>query len=126
MSKVKTSRLIQKAVISGSNQAISIKGTGYEFEPLIVVVTKNVNTILSFDLNKFDNPNGTFEIASPDTGNNLTTFKGKKGIVKVNATFSASGIYSIIKDGNIVGGVVIVDDLINADLEKIRKNYISG
>jgi len=126
LSKVKTSRLIQKAVISGSNQAISIKGTGYEFEPLIVVVTKNVNTILSFDLNKFDNPNGTFEIASPDTGNNLTTFKGKKGIVKVNATFSASGIYSIIKDGNIVGGVVIVDDLINADLEKIRKNYISG
>jgi len=34
---------------------------------LIVVATKNVNTILSFDLYEFDNPDGTFEIAAPDT-----------------------------------------------------------
>ena len=126
LSKVETSRLIQKAVISGSNQALSIKGTGYEFEPLIVVAKKNVNIILSFNLNKFDNPNGTFEITAPDTGNTLVTFKGEKGTVKVTTTFSASGIYSIIKNGNIVGGVVIVDDLKNADLEKIRKDYIGG
>ncbi|MBU3090531.1 sulfite exporter TauE/SafE family protein [Clostridium sp. CF011] len=125
-SKVKTSRLIQKAVISGSNQALSIKGTGYEFEPLIVVAAKNVNTILSFDLNEFDNPDGTFEIAASDTGNNITTFQGKKGTVKVATTFSSSGIYSIIKDGSIVGGVVIVDDLKNTDLETIRKDYIGG
>ncbi|MBW9145931.1 sulfite exporter TauE/SafE family protein [Clostridium sp. CM028] len=116
LSKVETSRLIQKAVISGSNQALSIKGTGYEFEPLIVVAAKNVNTILSFDLFGFDNPDGTFEIAATDTGNNITTFKGKKGTVKVDTTFSRSGIYSIIKDGSIVGGVVIVDDLKNTDL----------
>lgn len=126
LSKVETSRLIQKAVISGSSQALSIKGTGYEFEPLIVIATKNVNTILSFDLSKFDNPDGTFEIATPGAGNNLTTFKGKKGNIKVKTTFTASGIYPIIKDGNIVGGVVIVDDLKNADLEKIRKDYIGG
>jgi len=126
LSKVETSRLIQKAVISGNNQALSIKGTGYEFEPLIVVATKNVNTILSFDLSKFDNPDGTFEIATPGTGNNLTTFKGKKGTIKVKTTFNASGMYPIIKDGNIVGGVVIVDDLKNVDLEKIRKDYIGN
>lgn len=126
LSKVETSRLIQKAVISGSNQALSIKGTGYEFEPLIIVATKDVKTILSFDLNGFDNPDGTFEIAAPDTGNNIATFKGKKGTVKVSTIFSTNGIYSIIKDGNIVGGVVIVDDLKNTDLEKIRKDYIGG
>jgi plastocyanin domain-containing protein len=126
LSKVETSRLIQKAVITGSNQALSIKGTGYEFEPLIVVATKDVNTILSFDLNKFDNPDGTFEIATSDTGKNLATFEGKKGTVKVTTTFSKSGIYSIIKDGNIVGGVLVVDDLKNADLEKIRKDYIGS
>ncbi|MBU3160850.1 sulfite exporter TauE/SafE family protein [Clostridium frigoris] len=125
LSKVETSRLIQKTVISGNNQAFSIKGTGYEFEPVIVVAEKNVNTILSFDLNKFDNPNGTFEIAASDTGNNITTFKGENGTVKLTTTFNASGIYSIIKDGNIVGGVVVVDDLKNADLEKIREKYIS-
>ena len=125
LSKVETSRLIQKTVISGNNQALSIKGTGYEFEPIVVVAEKNVNTILNFDLNKFDNPNGTFEIAASDTGNNITTFKGEKGTVKVTTTFNTSGIYSIIKDGNIVGGIVVVDDLKNADLEKIRKKYIS-
>ena len=57
---------------------------------------------------------------------NIATFKGKKGIVKVTATFNANGFYPIIKDGNVVGAVVIVDDLKNADLEKIRKDYIGG
>ena len=126
LSKVKTSTLVHTAVISGSNQALSIKGSGYEFDPLIVVAAKNINTILSFDLNKFDNPTGTFEISNSTTGKNITTFEGKKGIIKVNTTFSASGIYPIIKDGNIVGAVVIVDDLKTADLEKIRKDYIGG
>lgn len=125
VNKVKTSRLVQKAIISGNNQVLLIKGKGYELEPLIVVAGKNVNTILSFDLNKFDNPNGIFKIASSDTGNNLTTFKGKNGTVKVAITFSSTGIYSIKKDGNIVGGVVVVDDLEKTDLEKIRKDYIS-
>jgi len=126
LSSVKTSRLVHKAVISGNNQALSIKGTGYEFDPLIVVAAKNVNTFLSFDLNQFDNPAGTFEISNSTTGKNITSFIGYKGIAKVNTTFSASGIYPIIKDGNIVGAVVIVDDLKNVDLEKIRKEYIGS
>ncbi|MGV8980845.1 urease accessory protein UreH domain-containing protein [Clostridium sp.] len=124
LSKVKTSRLISSALLSGSNQTASIKGTGYEFEPLIVVAAKNINTILSFDLNNFDEPNGTFEIANSDTGINVSTFKGKKGIVKVTTTFSADGFYTILKDGNIVGSMVIVDDLKNVDLEQIRKEYL--
>lgn len=126
LSKVKTSRLIKKAVISGSNQTISIKGTGYEFEPLIVVVAKNITTTLSFDLVDFDNSTGTFEIASSDTGTNVATFEGKKGTVKINTSFATTGIYSIIKNGNIVGGVLVIDDLKNVDLEKVRKDYIGS
>lgn len=126
LSKVETSRLIHKAVISGNNQTASIKGTGYEFDPLIVVATKNVNTTLIFDLNKFDNPDGTYEIAASDTGKNVATFKGKKGIVKATTSFTTNGIYMIIKNGEVVGAIVIVDDLKNADLEKMRKEYIGG
>jgi plastocyanin domain-containing protein/sulfite exporter TauE/SafE/copper chaperone CopZ len=124
LSIVKTTRLIHKALLSGSNQTATIKGTGYEFDPLIIIAAKNVKTTLSFDLNNFDNPNGTFEIAASDTGNNVTTFKGKKGIVKVTATFSGEGMYPIIKDGNVVGAVVVVDDFKNVDLEKVRKDYL--
>jgi len=126
LSKVETSRLISKAVVAGSNQTASIKGVGYEFEPMIVVGVKDINTTISIDLNNFDNPTGTFEIAASDTGNNVATFKGKKGIVNVTTIFNANGIYPIIKDGNVVGAIVIVDDLKNVDLAKIRKDYISG
>lgn len=126
LSKVETSRLIKKALISGSNQSISIKGTGYEFEPLLVVVAKNVNTTIDFNLVDFDNPEGTFEIASSDTGSNVATFEGKKGRVKVTTPFATTGIYSIIKDGNIVGGVVVTDDLKKVDLEKVRQDYVGS
>jgi plastocyanin domain-containing protein/sulfite exporter TauE/SafE/copper chaperone CopZ len=124
LSKVETSKLIHIAVLSGSSQTATIKGTGYEFDPLIIVAAKNVNTTFSFDLTNFDTYNGTFEIAASDTGKNVTTFEGKKRIVKVTATFSAKGIYPIIKDGNVVGAVVVVDDFKNVDLEKIRTDYL--
>lgn len=126
LSKVTTDRLIHKAVVSGSNQAALIKGIGYEFDPLIIVATKNINTTLSIDLNKFDTPDGTFTISSADTGNPITSFEGKKGIVKVNAKFDNNGMYGIIKDNKIIGAVVIVDDLAKVDLEKIRTDYIGG
>ena len=126
LSKVKTSRLVHKTVVNLSTQTVTIKGIGYEFEPMIVVGVKNINTTISVDLNNFDNPNGTFVITSADTGNNLVSFEGKKGIVKVTSTFSTKGIYAITKDSNVLGIVVIVDDLKTVDLEKIRKNYIGG
>ena len=126
LTKVKTSRLIRKAVISGSNQTVSIKGSGYEFEPMIIVGAKNINTTISIDLNNFDNPDGIFEISASDTGNTMATFQGKKGIVTVTATFKANGVYPIIKNGTVMGAVVIVDDLKTVDLEQIRKDYISG
>jgi len=124
ISKVETSRLIHIASLSVGKQTAAIKGTGYEFDPLIIVVAKNVTTTLSFDLNDFDTPNGIFEVAASDTGKNVTTFEGKKSIIEVTATFSAEGMYPIIKDANVVGAVVVVDDLKNIDLEKIRKDFL--
>ena len=126
LSKVQTSRLIHKANVSGNSQTATFKGTGYEFEPLVVVGTKNISTSLIFNLNNFDTPTGTFEIVASDTGNSIATFEGKKGTINVTATFSANGMYPIVKDGNIVGAIVIVDDLKTVDLEKIRKDYIGG
>ncbi|MEY8000518.1 sulfite exporter TauE/SafE family protein [Clostridium sp. Mt-5] len=126
LSKVETSRLIQKAADSGNRQTASIKGTGYEFEPLIVVVTKNVDTILNFDLSNFDTPEGTFIISSLNTGNSIASFQGKKGIVEVDISFNENDIYTISKDGNVIGAIVVVDNSKNADLEQIRKEYIGS
>jgi plastocyanin domain-containing protein/sulfite exporter TauE/SafE/copper chaperone CopZ len=126
LSKVTTDKLIHKAVVSGSNQTASIKGTGYEFDPLILVANKNINTSINIDLNSFDTPDGTFTIYSPEQGKTFSTFQGKKGIVKVDATFNLLGIYAISKDDTVVGAIVVVDDIKNVDLEKIRKDYIGG
>lgn len=123
LSKVTTGRLIHKAVISGNKQTISIKGTGYEFEPLVVVLSKDMNTTMSFDLNKFDNPTGTFNIIT-DSGDNITSFEGRKGSIVVNYAFKTSGIYGIIKDNQVIGAIVVEDDMKNADLEKIRAEFI--
>jgi len=126
LSIFETSRLIHKTVVSGSNQTVTIKGIGYEFEPLIVVGAKNITTHITIDLNDLDNPDGTFHIVAADTGTKLATFQGKKGIVKVITTFSTNGIYQIVKDDNVLGIVVIVDDIETVDLEKLRKDYLGG
>ena len=126
LSKVTTDRLIHKAVFYGSKQAVSIKGAGYEFEPLIVVVAKNIKTTIFVDLNSFDNPDGSFIIYSPEKNKIFSTFQGKKGIVKVYATFKQLGVYAISKFNSMVGAIVVVDDIKDVDLETIRKDYIGS
>jgi sulfite exporter TauE/SafE/plastocyanin domain-containing protein/copper chaperone CopZ len=97
LSKVETNRLVKKAEISesGNEQVASIKGVGYEFEPLIVVAEKNVGTILSLDLSNFDSPEGNFIISSLDTGKSVASFQGKKEIVEVHVSFDSNDIYTI-------------------------------
>jgi sulfite exporter TauE/SafE/plastocyanin domain-containing protein/copper chaperone CopZ len=78
LSKVSTDRLIKKANISGNTQSLNIKGTGYEFEPLVVVLEKGIKTNLTIDLNNFDDPNGEFTILNADSRDKVTTFTGKR------------------------------------------------
>lgn len=52
ISKVSTDRLVKKANLSGDTQSLNIQGTGYEFEPLVVVLEKGIKTNLSIDLQK--------------------------------------------------------------------------
>lgn len=124
LSKVTTDKLIHKAIVSGAVQTATINGIGYEFDPLIEVVAKGINLKLTLDLNKLDNPNGTFTILSSDASKTIKSFEGKKGIVNIDTSFETADIYPISKDGIIIGAIVAVDDLYNADLEKIRTDYI--
>lgn len=124
LSKVPTETIIKTAIIAGKNQGVTIKGVGYEFEPLIVVVTKGLNTKLTFDLTSFDNPNGKFELVDAATGDVFKSFDGKKAVVDLNITFDKVGGYGIVKNNSVIGIVEVVDDIKTADLEKIRQRYI--
>jgi Uncharacterized protein conserved in bacteria len=101
-----------------------MKGIGYEFEPVVVVVDKSKNTKISLDLNSFDNPSGTFEIYNNDTGDSVTSFQGKKGVVNVDTEFSKIGTYLIVKDNNTLAVIDVQDDISKTDLETIRSKYL--
>jgi plastocyanin domain-containing protein/sulfite exporter TauE/SafE/copper chaperone CopZ len=124
LSKVSTDRLVKKASISGDTQSLNIKGTGYEFEPLVVVVEKGIKTKLTMDLNSFDNADGNFTISNAETGDQISTFKGKKGIVNVEFNIDKSGTYVIVKDNVAVLGIEVKDSLKTVNLEEVRKNFI--
>ena len=110
LSKVSTDRLIKKANISGDTQSLNIKGTGYEFEPLVVVLEKGIKTNLSLDLDSYDNPDSTFTLYDGETGDVVTTFTGKKGIIDVDFNIDKSG----------------TDSLENVNLEDVRKNFLDN
>ena len=124
LSKVPTETIIKTAIIAGKNQSVEIKGVGYEFKPLIVVVAKNLSTKLTFDLTSFDNPDGKFELVNAENGDAFKSFDGKKAVVDLNITFDKVGGYGIVKDSTVIGIVEVVDDIKTADLEKIRQRYI--
>jgi plastocyanin domain-containing protein/sulfite exporter TauE/SafE/copper chaperone CopZ len=123
--KVSTDRLVKKANISGNTQSLSIKGTGYEFEPLVIVLEKGIRTDLSVDLSGFDNVNGNFTILNGDNNDVVTNFNGKKGVVNVEFNIPNSGTYLIVKDNAILAGIEVTDSLKTVNLEEVRKKFIN-
>ena len=124
LGKIPTETLVNTAMVIGKNQSATIKGIGYEFKPLIVVVNKDIKTKLTFDLTAFDNPDGKFELVSAKTADTFKSFDGKKGVVDLDITFNELGGYGVVKDGRILGIIEVVDDIKKSDLEKIRETYI--
>lgn len=126
LSKVSTDRLIKKASISEDTQSLNIKGTGYDFEPLVVVLQKGIKTKLSLDLNSYDNPNSNFTIYDGDGDDIVTTFTGKEGIVDVDFNIDKSGTYIVVNDDIVVIGIEVTDSLENVNLEEVRKNFLGN
>jgi plastocyanin domain-containing protein len=124
ISKVPTERLVKKATVLGKYQTHNIKGVGYEFDPPIVVVDKDLKTKIIIDLSSFDYAEGEFKIVDGNSGDLIASFEGNKGKKEVELSFKNSGVYGIIKDGNVFGIIEVVDDIKTADLEKIRQKYI--
>ncbi|OOM75526.1 copper-exporting P-type ATPase A [Clostridium puniceum] len=125
LSKVPTDRLVKRAEISGNTQSLNIKGTGYEFEPLVIVLQKGIDTKLSIDLNEFGNLSQSFSIINADIGAQVTSFKGEKGIVNVEFNIVNSGTYLIVQNNVAVAGIEVTDSLKNVSLEEVRKRFIS-
>lgn len=125
LSKVPTERLVKKANLSGDTQSLNIKGIGYEFEPLVIVVQKGIDTKLSIDFNEFDNTSQSFSIINADIGAQVTSFKGEKGIVNVEFNIVNSGTYLIVQNNVAVGGIEVTNSLKNVNLEEVRKKFIS-
>lgn len=125
IAKTPTSALINRAVISGGNQTANFNGIGYELRPLIVVGQINLNTKIILDLTQFDSPEGQYSIIDTETGKEVASFAGKKGINEVDFTPQKSIPFAIIKNNSVIGIIDIVDDLNKADLETIRSRYIN-
>ncbi len=125
LSKVSTDRLIKKANILGDTQSLSIKGTGYEFEPLVAVLEKGIKTKLSVDLNSFDKADGVFIIYNADSGDEVTTFTGRKDVVNVEFNIDNSGTYLIVKDNVVAMGIEVTDSLKTVNLDEVRKKLIN-
>ncbi|GKX65709.1 sulfite exporter TauE/SafE family protein [Inconstantimicrobium mannanitabidum] len=124
ISKVSTDRLIKKATILDGIQSIKVKGTGYEFEPLVIVAEKGIKTKLILDLSEFDNANSNFSLVNEDNGNVLNTFKGEKGTVEFDFNIDKLGTYYIVNNNSAVLAIEVSDSLKSVNLEDVRKKYI--
>ncbi|SHJ48265.1 Sulfite exporter TauE/SafE [Clostridium amylolyticum] len=125
ISKVPTDTLVNIALKLNKYYNAAFKGTGYELQPLIVVTGSSTNTKLTFDLNAFDNAEGKYLIVDAATGKEISSFNGKKGINEIVFSPKKVGGYAIVKDNIVLGIIEVVDNPQNADIEKIRNNYLN-
>ncbi|WHX99273.1 sulfite exporter TauE/SafE family protein [Neobacillus sp. DY30] len=124
-SKVATDRLVKKAEVTANGQTIAIKGTGYEFEPLIIIVNKEINTKMALDLTAFDNAEGYFMILNSSTKQIVTDFTGIKGINNIEFSISDSGSFGIfLNEQELLGIIEVVEDINTVDVEKVREKFI--
>lgn len=125
LSKVPTSRIVKKAEVSVGSQSVSVKGIGYELDPLIIVAEKGLSTNLTFDLSSFDNPYGKYEIIELSTNKTAASFNGVRGTVTASFEPANTGSYMILKDNSLLGVFDVVDDIYSVNLETIRAKYVN-
>lgn len=124
-SKVTTDRLVKSAEVTANGQTITIKGNGYEFEPLIMVVNKGLKTAMVLDLTDFDTAEGYFMILNSSTKQIVTDFTGTKGINNIEFSVETSGSYGIfLNEQELLGIIEVVDDINTVDPEEVRAKYI--
>jgi sulfite exporter TauE/SafE/plastocyanin domain-containing protein/copper chaperone CopZ len=122
---VPTDRIVKKGVVEGKIQTIKIRAIGYEFEPLIVIANKGMNTKLSLDLRAFDTPNEKFNIVDSDTKETIASVDGKKDIVVKEVKFDKAGTFVVANEKNVLTVILVVDDIKTVDLEEVRAKYLS-
>lgn len=125
LNQVSTDRLIKKTIVSYNIQTINIKGIGYEFEPLIVVANKLMDTKVSLNLRAYDTLDEKFQVINSDTKESIASVKGTNGVVTMDVKFNKTGKFAIVNSTNVLTVIQVVDDINNIDLEKVREQYFS-
>lgn len=121
ISKVPTERLIAKSL----DKKLTIKGLGYELQPLVSVVSSIEATTINFDFAYFDNAEGEYAIVDGNTGEAIKAFSAIKGSNEVEFIPGESEIYGIAKGDTLIGIITTIEDVENADLEIIREKFIA-
>jgi sulfite exporter TauE/SafE/plastocyanin domain-containing protein/copper chaperone CopZ len=122
---VPTDRIVKKSAVEDKIQTIKIRAIGYEFEPLIVIANKGINTKLSLDLRAFDTPDEKFNIVDSDTKETIASVDGKKDIVVKEVKFDKAGTFVVANEKNVLTVILVVDDIKTVDLEEVRAKYLS-
>jgi sulfite exporter TauE/SafE/plastocyanin domain-containing protein/copper chaperone CopZ len=124
LSIVPAELLVKKAEINADNQSFIISGIADEFDPLILVVNRDLQAKIKIDVSEFFGSIGEFEIMDGRSGDILISFSAETEFVGFEYTFTENGGYGIIKDGVIYGIIEVVDDVKAASEEEIKSRYI--
>ncbi|MGE5579634.1 MAG: sulfite exporter TauE/SafE family protein [Bacillota bacterium] len=132
ITKVPTERLVKKAVIRGDFQEAVLKGIGWEFEPLVLVIQDGMKVSLTLDLTEADAPSPSsnassgnlYRLVSMDGTRELMSVRGGNDVVVTQLTVNSPGGYVLLKDYDPVAIVESVSDLAKVDVEAIREQYL--
>ena len=125
-SKVPTDKIIKKASQSNTVQTISIRGIGYEFEPMIVVVNKSKKIDISIDLNEYDYYEGKFFIISDSEQKEILSFDGRREIVDITLDALQPDTYWVVKDNSAAFVIEVVEDINQVNIEELRKKFFNN
>ncbi len=121
ISKVPTETLIGKT----NNNRITVRGLGYELQPLVSVVSSSETTVIKFDFAYFDNAEGSYAIVDGNTGEPVMMFNVENGDNEVEFKPGGSELYGIAKGNVLLGIITAVDDVETVDLDLIREKLIA-
>ncbi|GIM28049.1 heavy metal-associated domain-containing protein [Clostridium polyendosporum] len=124
LSQVPTDRLIKIADKSSTGQTLTVKDTNSNFDPLVIVLNKGLQSKITFNLNNENSTDAEYNIYDSTTNNKITSFKVNKTIGTLNFKFYNTGLYLIEKDSQIQALIKVVDDIENVNTETIREELL--
>lgn len=116
-------QLIKKSSLAGAVQTATVVVQKTELSPVLTVIDQSQPAVLNFEFISLANMGEKYTVIEMSSGKELLSFEANSKTTQISIKPENPGLYGVLKNGDLLGGIEVTTDLSKVNLEQLREKY---